>query len=39
MKNTNIAYGKVRAHLGFNIYKSMIQMAKDSDISLKYRDS
>ncbi len=39
MKNSSICQGKVRAHIGFNVYKSMIQMAKDSDISLKYRDS
>lgn len=39
MKNQKISHGKVRAHIAFNIYKAMIQMAKSKDISLNYRNN
>jgi type III secretion system FlhB-like substrate exporter len=39
MKNQKISHGKVRAHIAFNIYKAMIQMAKSEDISLNYRNN
>lgn len=39
MKNQKIPHGKVRAHIAFNIYKAMIQMAKSKDISLNYRNT
>ena len=38
MRDQRIKYGKARAHMWFNIYKAMIQMAKEKDISLQYRD-
>lgn len=38
MRDQRIKYGKARAHMWFNVYKAMIQMAKEKDISLQYRD-
>ena len=38
MRDQRIKYGKARAHMWFNIYKAMVQMAKDKYISLQYRD-
>lgn len=37
MRDQRIKHGKVRAHIGFNIYKSIIQMAQEKNISLTYR--
>ena len=37
MREQRIKHGKVRAHIGFNIYKSVIRMAQERDISLTYR--
>ena len=37
MRDQKIKHGKVRAHIGFNIYKSIIQMAQEKNISLTYR--
>jgi len=37
MRDHRIKYGKVRAHIAYNIYKSIIQIAKDKDLSLRYR--
>ncbi len=39
MRDSRIRYWKARAHMWFNIYKSMIQMAKENDISLQYRNN
>ena len=39
MRDQRIKYGKVRAHIWYNIYKSMINLAKEKNISLQYRDS
>ncbi len=38
MRDCRIRYWKARAHMWFNIYKAMVKMAKDNDISLQYRD-
>ena len=38
MRDQRIKYGKARAHMWFNVYKAMIQMAKEKDISLQYRN-
>ena len=37
MREQRIKHGKVRAHIWFNIYKSVIRMAQDKNISLTYR--
>ena len=37
MRDQRIKHGKVRAHIGFNIYKSIIQMAQEKNMSLTYR--
>lgn len=37
MREQRIENGKVRAHIWFNIYKSIIQIAQGKDISLTYR--
>lgn len=37
MRDQRIKHGKVRAHIWFNIYKSMIQLAQEKNISLTYR--
>ena len=37
MRDQRIKHGKVRAHIGFNIYKSIIKMAQEKNISLTYR--
>ena len=37
MRDQRIRDGKVKAHVWFNIYKSMIQMAQEKNISLTYR--
>ncbi len=39
MRDQRIKYWKARAHIGFNVYKAMVQMAKEKDISLQYRDN
>lgn len=38
LRNNNIGPWKARVHICFNIYKAMIEMAKDKNISLSYRD-
>lgn len=38
LRNNNIWPWKARVHICFNIYKAMIEMAKDKNISLSYRD-
>ena len=37
MRDGRIKQGKVRAHIWFNIYKSIIQIAKDKNLNLTYR--
>lgn len=37
MRDQRIKHGKVRAHIWFNIYKAIIQIAQKKDISLTYR--
>lgn len=37
MREQRIKHGKVRAHIWFNIYKSIIQIAQEKNISLTYR--
>jgi len=37
MRDQRVKQWKVRAHIAYNIYKWMIEMAKDKDISLTYR--
>ena len=39
MRDQRIKYWKARAHIWFNVYKAMVQMAKEKDISLQYRDN
>lgn len=39
MRDCRIKHWKARAHMWFNIYKAMIKMAKENNISLQYRDS
>ena len=38
MRDWRIRYWKARAHMWFNIYKCMVQMAKDNNMSLQYRN-
>ena len=38
MRDQRIRYWKARAHMWFNVYKAMVQLAKEKDISLQYRD-
>ncbi len=37
MRDQRIKHGKVRAHIWFNIYKSIIQIAQEKNFSLTYR--
>lgn len=37
MRDCRIRHWKARAHMSFNVYKAMVKMAKDNDISLQYR--
>ena len=39
MRDWRIRYWKARAHMWFNVYKAMVQIAKDNNISLQYRDN
>lgn len=39
MRDWRIRYWKARAHMWFNVYKAMIQMAKDNNMSLQYRNN
>ena len=39
MRDWRIRYWKARAHMWFNIYKCMVQMAKDNNMSLQYRNT
>lgn len=39
MRDQRIKYWKARAHIWFNVYKAMVQMAKEKNISLQYRDN
>ncbi len=39
MRDCRIKHWKARAHMWFNVYKAMVKMAKENDISLQYRDS
>jgi len=38
LRDNRIPYWKARAHMCFNVYRAMVEMAKDNDMSLKYRD-
>lgn len=37
LREQRIKYWKVRAHIWYNIYKAMVQLAKEKDFSLQYR--
>lgn len=39
LRDNRIPYWKARAHMCFNVYRVMVEMAKDNHMSLKYRDS
>ncbi len=39
LRDNRIPYWKARAHICFNIYRAMVEIAKDNHMSLKYRDS
>lgn len=38
LREQKIKYWKVRAHIWYNIYKAMIQLAKEKKFSLQYRE-
>lgn len=38
LRDNRILYWKARAHICFNIYRAMIEMAKDNHMSLSYHD-
>lgn len=39
LRDNEIPYWKARAHICFNIYRAMVEIAKENHMSLKYRDA